>query len=74
MKHGLINHLEHQLLFDYNHPTLTFHELQLTPFTSLSDFHAETDTISLSPLIESSDTDILSPPYPFVYIYIVVYI
>ena len=41
-----------QPLFDYNHPTLTFPEPQLTPFTSLSDLHAKTDTISPSPLIE----------------------
>ena len=50
-----------QPLFDYNHPTLTFPEPQLTAFTSLSDFHAETKIISPSPLIEKSDTDILYP-------------
>ena len=32
-----------QPLFDYNHPTLALLEPQLTPFTSLSDLHAETN-------------------------------
>ena len=53
-------------MFDYNHSTLAFLEPQLTPFTYLSDFHTETDTISSSPLIEKSDTDILFPPSRFV--------
>ena len=55
-----------QPLFDYNHPTLTFPEPQLTHFISLSDLNAETKTISPSPLIEKSDTDIISPPSPIV--------
>ena len=55
-----------QPLFDYSHPALTFPEPQLTPFTSLSDLHAETNTIPKSPLIEKSDTDILSSPSPIV--------
>ena len=55
-----------QPLFDYNHPTLTFPEPQLTHFISLSDLNAETKTISPSPLIEKSDTEIFSLPYPFV--------
>ena len=53
-------------LFDYNHPTFAFPEPQLIPFTSLSDLHAETESIYPSPLIEKSDTDILSPSFPFV--------
>jgi len=55
-----------QPLFDYNHPTFSFPEPQLTPFTSLLDLHTKVDTISSSPLIEKSDTDIHSPPFPFV--------
>ena len=37
-----------QPMFNYNYPTLAFPEPQLTPFTSLSDLHAETNTIPLS--------------------------
>ena len=55
-----------QTLFDYNHPTLAFPNPHLTPFTSLCDLHAETNKIPLSPLIEKSDLDILSPPSPLV--------
>ena len=61
-----------QFLFDYNHPTLAFPEPQLTPFTSLFDLHAEKKTISPSPLIENSDTDILSPLFPNSFIKIIV--
>ena len=56
-----------QPLFDYNHLTLAFPDDQLTPFTSLSDFHAGTNTIPSSPFIDKSDTDILSPHSPLVY-------
>ena len=55
-----------QPLFDYNHPTLAFLDPRPTPFTSLSDLHAETNTIPPSPLIENSDLDILYPPSPLV--------
>ena len=53
-----------QPLFDYNHPTLAFPDPQLTPFTSLSNLHTETNEIPPSPLIEKSDLDIFSPPSP----------
>ena len=55
-----------QPLFDYSHPTLAFPDDRLTPFTSLSDLHAETNTIPPSPLIDKTDTDILSTPSPLV--------
>ena len=55
-----------QPLFDYYHPTLAFPDDQLTPFNSLSDLHTDTNTIPPSPLIDKSDTDILSPPSPLV--------
>ena len=55
-----------QPLFDYNHPTLAFPDPPLSPFTSLSDFHTETNKIPPSPLIEKSDLDILSLPSPLV--------
>ena len=53
-------------LFDYNHPTLAFPEPQLTLFTSLSNFYAETENIYPSPLIEKYGTDIFSSSSPFV--------
>ena len=43
-----------------------FPDPQLTPFTSLSDVHTETNIIPPSPLIEKSDTSILSPLTPIV--------
>ena len=55
-----------QTLFDYNHPTLTFPDDQFTPFPSLSDLHADTNTIPPSPFVDTSDTDIISPPSPLV--------
>ena len=56
-----------QPLFDYNHPTLALQDDTLSPFTSVSDLHANTHTIPPSPVIDTSDTDILSPPSPLVY-------
>ena len=55
-----------QPLSDYNHPTLAFPEPQLTLFTSLSNFYAETENIYPSPLIEKYGTDIFSSSSPFV--------
>ena len=55
-----------QPLFGYNHPTLALTDPHLTPFTSLSDLHAETNKIPPSPLIEKSNLDIFSPPSPLV--------
>ena len=55
-----------QPLFDYNHPSLAFPDDQLTPFTSFFYLHIDTNTITPSPLIENSDTNILSPSYPLV--------
>ena len=51
-----------QPLFVYNHPTFAFPDDKITPSTSLSDLHANTNTIPPSPVIDTSDTNILSPP------------
>ena len=56
-----------QSFFYYNHSTLAFPDPQLTPFTSLSDLHAETNTIQPPPLIEKSGLDIISLHSPLVY-------
>ena len=55
-----------QPLFDYNHPTLTLQDDTSSPFTSVSDLHANTNTIPPSPAIDTSDTNILSPHSPLV--------
>ena len=51
-------------LFDYKYSTVVFLEHHLSTFTSSSDLHAETKTISPSPFIEKSDTDIIFPTFP----------
>ena len=53
-----------QPLFHYNHPTLSFPDDKITPFTSLSDLYANTNTIPPSLVIDTVDTNILSPPSP----------
>ena len=55
-----------QPLFDYTHPTLALQDDTPSPFISVSDLHANTNTIPPSPVIDTSDTTILSPPSPLV--------
>ena len=66
MKHSLINYLEHLNLCSIIIILIFFPEPQLALFTFLSNLHDETKTISSSPLIEKSNTDILSKPSPIV--------
>ena len=51
-----------QPLFDYNYPTLAFPDDTLYPFTSVSNLHANTHIIPPSPVIDTSNTNTLSPP------------
>ena len=53
-------------MFDYNFPTLDFPKPQLTSFTFLLVLHAETEIISVSPLIEKSNTEMFYLPSPIV--------
>ena len=55
-----------QPFFDDNHPTLAFPDDTLSPFTYVSDLHTNTNTIPPSPVIDTSDTNIISPTSPLV--------